>query len=172
MRNSIRIWRSMRGWRRLRRTQRQRLRSMKGVKDQISSISTKRPSRPAARPSAALKGRARYSWWRTAGTESTTPPSMAQPGPTSRPRRMTVSKEMSAARKLGTLVRTQTPRVSGTRKKASRAAVWPWAAMVGKEQPLEGARPGQRAGHRCGHAQLDQQRDDDERIGHPITVSQ
>jgi len=45
-------------------------------------------------------------------------------------------------------------------------------AILGKEQTLEGAGPGQRAGHRRGHAQLDQQRDDNERIGHPITVSQ
>ena len=44
------------------------------------------------------------------------------------------------------------------------------AAILGKEQPLEGAGPGQRAGHRGGHAQLDQQRDEDERIGHPINV--
>src|ERR1039457_364023 len=51
--------------------------------------------------------------------------SLAHPGPRRSPRRMTVSKEMSAARKLGTLVRTHTPRVRGTRKKASNAAVWP-----------------------------------------------
>ena len=51
------------------------------------------------------------------------PPSMAQRGPTSRPRRMMVSNEMSAARKLGTEVRIQTPRVRGTRKNASRPRV-------------------------------------------------
>ena len=38
---------------------------------------------------------------------------------------MTVSKEMSAARKLGTVIRTHTPSVSGTRKKASSASRLP-----------------------------------------------
>ena len=51
------------------------------------------------------------------------PPSMAQRGPSSRPSRTTVSKEMSAAKKLGTQKRTQTPRVSGITKKASSARV-------------------------------------------------
>src|ERR1035437_8498986 len=99
---------------------------MNGVNDQISSRSTKRPRMPAARPRATLKGSARNSWWKTAGTESTAPPSMAHPGPTRRPIRMTVSNEISAARKLGTVVRTHTPKVSGTSKKASSAAVWSW----------------------------------------------
>ena len=52
------------------------------------------------------------------------PPSMAQLGPTRSPSRITVSKEMSAARKLGTVVRTHTPRVSGTSKNASNPSVW------------------------------------------------
>ena len=57
------------------------------------------------------------------GNGRTAPPSMAQPGPMSNPRRMTVSKEMSAARKLGTRNRSQTPIVSGTRKNASNPSV-------------------------------------------------
>ena len=52
---------------------------------------------------------------------------------------MTVSNEMSAARKLGTLNRTQTPRVRGTRKNASRASGLAGAAILRKEQPPEGA---------------------------------
>ena len=48
---------------------------------------------------------------------------MAQPGPTKRPRRTTVSNEISAAKKFGTQNRSQTPIVSGTRKNASKASV-------------------------------------------------
>ena len=82
---------------------------------------------------------------------------------------MTVSNEMSAARKLGTLVRTQTPRVSGTKRRPAGRGL-AGASMLSKEQALESAGPGQGAGHRRGHAELDQQRDENERIGHPSYV--
>ena len=55
--------------------------------------------------------------------ERTAPPTIAQPGPMSRPRRTTVSNEMSAAKKFGTQKRSQTPMVSGTRKNANSASV-------------------------------------------------
>ena len=82
-----------------------------------------------------------------------------------------VSKEMSAARKLGTKVRSHTPRVSGTTKKASRPRVWPGrrcSAKNRRRKVRERASTLATDGH---HAQLDQQRDQNEPVGHPTTVS-
>ena len=145
---------------------------MKGVKDQISSFSTKRPSTPASRPTAALNGSERYSSWWTAGAASTTPPSMAQPGPTSRPRRMMVSKEMSAARKLGTAGADPDAESEGNeeeRQQGQRSGRGRRCSAKNRRWKVRDAR--QDAGHGGDHAQLDQQGDQDEPVGHPTTVS-
>jgi hypothetical protein len=42
--------------------------------------------------------------------------------------------------------------------------------MLGKEQSLESAGPGQGAGNGRSHAELDEQRDENERICHHINV--
>ena len=69
------------------------------------------------------------------------------------------------------MIRTHTPSVSGTRKNASSASVCRGRALLGKEQPPEGAHPRQHAGHRGNHPQLDQQRNQNEIVRHPINVS-
>ena len=84
---------------------------------------------------------------------------------------MVVSKEMSAARKLGTQNRSQTPRVSGTRKKASNASVCLATALLGEKQATECGNARQHAGHRGYDAQLDQQRDPNQVVRHTINVS-
>jgi hypothetical protein len=50
---------------------------------------------------------------------------------------MVVSNEISAARRFGTDVRIQTPRVRGTRKNASRPRVWPGRRCSAKNRRLK-----------------------------------
>ena len=158
----------MRGRSRLRRTQRYRLRSTNGVNDQISSFSTKRPSEPAAGP-----GRRRMAApelvMKTAGMEARA--AQHRPSrPSSRPSRMMVSNEISAARKFGTARRIHTPSVSGTRKNASSASV-----CAGRRCSAKNSRrkvdPRQDAGHRRHHAQLHQHGDQDELVCHRFTLN-
>ena len=97
---------------------------MNGVNDQISSGSTNAAEDAGQQAHGGIEGQRQvFAVKHGRQQRAQTPPSMAQRGPTSRPRRMMVSKEMSAARKLGTEVRIQTPSVSGTRKNASSARV-------------------------------------------------
>ncbi len=58
------------------------------------------------------------------------------PRPSNTPTRITVSKAMSAARKLGTVTRTHTPSVRGTQMKASSPMVWPSERCLLKSRSL------------------------------------
>src|SRR5277367_4033015 len=58
-----------------------------------------------------------------AGSDNTAAPASAERGPNRTPRMMVVSKEMSAAKKLGTISRTHTPSPRGTQMKASNPNV-------------------------------------------------
>ena len=100
------------------------------------------------------------------------PPSMAQPGPTQQAEENDGFKGDVGGQEVGNLG--PHPDAQGERhqKKGHQRGGLARAAMVGEEQLLKRARPGQRAGNRCGHTQLDQQRDDDECIGHPHQCTQ
>src|SRR3984885_1342088 len=99
------------------------LRSIMGENDHTSSGSAKRPKVPKIAAIARLTGSAQYSWWSTAGIASVAPPAMAAKGPTRIPRRIVGSKDRSAARKFGTMVRTKTPRVRGAQMMMTSHAV-------------------------------------------------
>lgn len=100
------------------------------------------------------------------------PPSMAQPGTDQEAEEDDSLKGDVGGEKVGDLG--ADPDAEGERDKEEghQGDGLAGAAMVGEEQVLEGTRPGESAGHRRGYAKLDEQRDDDEGIGHSIRVTQ
>ncbi len=63
-----------------------------------------------------------------------------------------VSKEMSAARKLGTRTRTSTPSMMGTQIQASEVEGFAGGAVLEEQQALEGGGAGEGAGDGRGYA--------------------
>ena len=144
---------------------------MKGVKDQISSISTKRPSRPGRQPERSIEGQGQILVVKDRGHRQHDAAQHGPSGPHKQAQQNDGFKGDVGGQKVGHLG--PHPDAQGQRhqKEGQQGRGLAVAAMLGKEQPLEGAGPGQRAGHGRGHAQLDQQRNQNERIGHPINVS-
>ena len=96
---------------------------------------------------------------------------MAHPGPTSSPSRIVGLKRNIGGLEIGDLgAHPHAQRQRNQHERHAEPVVWPLAARLGKQQPLKGARPRQGAGSGCSHTQLDQQRDQNKRIGHDFNV--
>ncbi len=144
---------------------------MKGVNDQISSSSTKRPSRPAPSPSSGIEGQGQVLVVVDRRPRQHHP---AQHGP-SRPQQQAQQNHRLEGDVGGQKVGHRDPHPHAQRERhqeeRQQGQGLPPTAVLGKEKPPEGGYPRQHAGHRGHHAQLDQQRDQNEIVRHPINVS-
>ena len=106
-----------------------------------------------------------------AGRESTDPPSMAQRGPDEQTEENDGLEGNVGGEKVGDRGSDPDAQRERNEEEGQQRQGLPRAALLGEEQAAKGAGARQHAGHGGDYAQLYQQRDENEPVGHFITVS-
>ena len=132
---------------------------MKGVKDQISSFSTKRPMTPAARPSSNVEGQGQILVMQDGGDRQNGAAEHGPAGPDQQAKKNDGLKRDIGGEKVGHPEPEPNAERERHQEKRQQRQRLRGTALLGKEQPPEGGDARQNAGHRGHHAQLDQQRD-------------